>query len=107
MMTQSLKTIALAATALAAISSPLATAQAQNGYDYLFWPLFTAWPAPKPVPGPAPVAAPIPAPIATPRRAQIERPRETEVRYAREADHVRQLFPSGNSPHDFVIGIGF
>ncbi len=36
-MSKNLKTIALAAAAFAAMSIPFATAQAQSGYDYLFW----------------------------------------------------------------------
>jgi hypothetical protein len=98
MTTKSLKTIALAATAFAAISSPLGTAQAQSGYDYLFWPLFSAWPAPAPIPSPTPLAVP------APRHVQVEAPRETQIRYAHEAEVPRQAYSRGS---DFMIGIGF
>ncbi len=99
-MSKNLKTIALAAAAFAAMSIPFATAQAQSGYDYLFWPLFSAWPAPRPIPAPSPAPLAVPAP----RHAQVEAPRETQIRYAREAEVPRQAYSRGS---DFMIGIGF
>jgi hypothetical protein len=102
-----LKRITLAA-ALVAMAGPFGTAQAQTGYEYLFWPYFTAFPAPPQVhvQAAAPASAPAPTPaVAAPRHAPSELIRETvEVGYTRPAELGH---PAYGSPHSVILGVGF
>ncbi len=109
-MAQSLKRIALTAAACVAIASPLGQAQAQNGYEYLFWPLINATPAPTPmqvhtqIPGPAAAPAPLP-PVSAPRQTPPDYIHETaEVRYAPSGPIGR---PSYGAPQSVILGVGY
>lgn len=105
-MTHSLKRIVLTAMALTAIVSPLGAAQAQTGYSYLFWPYFTAAPAPSQVRIPSQAqAAPAVTPIAASRRAPQDFIHETaEIRYAPSPDLGRPAYGSSQS---VILGVGY
>jgi hypothetical protein len=104
-MNQTLKHLVLTASTLVAIASPLSATQAQTGYDYLFWPFFTATPAPARIQVPVPVAAPA-APIAVPRHVQTEYVHEeTEVRYARAPEIARPAYIF--NPQAIMLGVGY
>jgi hypothetical protein len=98
-----IKRLTLTAAACAAIAIPLSAAQAQTGYDYLFWPLFTATPAPARIQAPAP----IPAPLAAPRHAQTDYIHNTaaEISYARAPEIARPAFVL--NPQSVMIGVGY
>jgi hypothetical protein len=108
-MAQSLKRIALTAAACGVIASPLAAAQAQPGYEYLFWPLINAAPAPTPA-APAQVRTQAPAsaptPVAAPRHAQPDYIQETaEIRYAPSGPIGRPAY--GGAPQAVILGVGY
>jgi hypothetical protein len=103
-MTHSLKRIALTAIALTAIGGPLGAAQAQTGYSYLFWPYFTAAPAPSQVHVPSQSQAAA-QPIAAPRHAPQDFIHETaEIRYAPSPDMGRPAYGSSQS---VILGVGY
>jgi hypothetical protein len=103
-MAHSLKRIALTAMTLTAILSQLAVAHAQTGYSYLFWPYFTAAPAPSQVRVPSqPQAAA--QPIAAPRHVPQDFIHETaEIRYAPSPEIGRPAYGSSQS---VILGVGY
>ncbi|WP_152428268.1 hypothetical protein [Methyloferula stellata] len=102
-MAHSLKRMALTAMALTAILSQLGAAQAQTGYSYLFWPYFTAAPAPSQVRVPAQQAAAQPS--AAPRRVPQDFIHETaEIRYAPSPEIGRPAYGSSQS---VILGVGY
>jgi hypothetical protein len=124
MMAQSPKCIALTAAAFMTVVSPFGAAQAQSGYDYVFWPLCNAMPAPAasvqppptqaqalippPYPAPAPAPYPVPAsvPVSGPRHGLPDLiPETTEVRYAAPGGTIGR--PAYGSPQSVIIGVGY
>ncbi len=105
-MTHSLKWVALTAIALTGISGSLGAAQAQTGYSYLFWPYFTAAPAPSQVRIPAQAqTAPAVTPVAASRRVPQDFIHETaEIRYAPSPEIGRPAYGSSQS---VILGVGY
>jgi hypothetical protein len=90
----------LAATAFIAIGSPLAGAQAENGYDYVIWPYFPA--APAQVQMPVPSARTV-LPVAAPRHSQTAFIHETtDVGFAPSLDLGRRVYVSPQ-----MLGVGY
>ncbi len=94
-MRHSVKMAALAAAAFIGTLGSMGGAQAESGYDYVFWPFFT----PLPVHNQAPVAHP------QARAASHDAP----IRYFREAEMARPVAISGcgSCVQTFIVGVGY
>ncbi len=106
-MAQSFKRVALTAAACVAIASPLGAAQAQSGYEYLFWPLFNATPALTPAQfrTQTPASAPALPPASAARHTPPDYIHETaEVRYAPSGPIGR---PAYGGPQSVILGVGY